>query len=85
MAESKWTKGQTMIWKTLDRKIKIDQHEPPINRGWIQLLIVQDTYLFRPSVGHMYLGVPPIKSGNHSITKYVLSVTIGTNNSITYK
>ena len=28
MAKAKKTKGQTMIYKTLHRKLKIDQHEP---------------------------------------------------------
>ena len=27
--QEKKTKGQTMIWKTLHRKLKIEQHEPP--------------------------------------------------------
>jgi len=28
MTKRKRTKGQTMIYKTLHRKLKIDQHEP---------------------------------------------------------
>jgi len=28
MAKGKMTKGQTMIYKTLQRKLKIEQHEP---------------------------------------------------------
>jgi len=28
MGKRKRTKGQTMIYKTLDRKLKIEQHEP---------------------------------------------------------
>jgi hypothetical protein len=30
MTKRKETKGQTMIYKTLHRKLKIDQHEPPL-------------------------------------------------------
>jgi len=34
----KKTKGQTTIYKTLHRKLKIEQHEPTTNRGWTQVL-----------------------------------------------
>ena len=33
MSKRKWTKGQTMIYKTLHRKLKIEQREPPQKRG----------------------------------------------------
>ena len=33
MAEAKRTKGQTTIYKTLHRKLKIDQHEPNSKPG----------------------------------------------------
>ena len=29
----KWTKGQTIIYKTLHRKLKIEQDEPHLKRG----------------------------------------------------
>jgi len=28
MVKRKWTKGQTTIYETLHRKLKIEQHEP---------------------------------------------------------
>ena len=31
------TKGQTMFYKTLHRKLKIEKHEPPQN-SWVRLL-----------------------------------------------
>jgi len=30
-------KRQTMIYKTLHRKLKIEQHEPSKSRGWAQV------------------------------------------------
>jgi hypothetical protein len=33
MSKRKWSKGQTMISKTLHRKLKIEQREPPQKRG----------------------------------------------------
>jgi hypothetical protein len=33
MAKRKSIKGQTMIYKTLHRKLKIKQHEPPLKTG----------------------------------------------------
>jgi hypothetical protein len=33
MSKRKWTKGQTMIYKTLHRKLKIEQREPAQKRG----------------------------------------------------
>jgi hypothetical protein len=34
----KRTKGQMMIYKTLHRKLKIEQHKPYKNRGWTRVL-----------------------------------------------
>ena len=34
MSNSKRTKGQTMIYKALHKKLVIQQHEPTKNRGW---------------------------------------------------
>ena len=33
MANRKMTKGQTMMYKTLHRKLKIEQHKPNKNQG----------------------------------------------------
>ena len=33
MTKSKWTKRQTLIYKTLHRKLEIEQHEPYKNTG----------------------------------------------------
>jgi hypothetical protein len=32
-----WTKRQTIIYKTVHRKIKIEQHEPHKTQGWGEL------------------------------------------------
>jgi hypothetical protein len=38
MAKRKKPTGQTIIYKKLHRKLKIEQHEPTKNRGCIQVL-----------------------------------------------
>jgi len=37
MTKRKSTKGQTTIYKTLNIKLKIEQHEPHYNRVWTQV------------------------------------------------
>jgi hypothetical protein len=39
MTKRKETKGQTMIYKTLHRKLKIDQHEPSPLDNWYKQTI----------------------------------------------
>ena len=39
IATRKETKGQTMIYKKLHRKLKIEQHEPQYNRGELMFSI----------------------------------------------
>ena len=36
MTKIKGTNGQTTIYKTLHRKLKLEQHEPIKNQGWKQ-------------------------------------------------
>ena len=38
MTKRKRTKGQTTIYKTLHRKLKMEQHEPTKNRGLTSVL-----------------------------------------------
>jgi hypothetical protein len=38
MAKRKRTKGQTTIYKTVHRKLKMEQHEPTKNRGLTPVL-----------------------------------------------
>ena len=41
MAKTKKARGQTTIYKTLHRKLKIEQHEPPlIERGEIVITYI---------------------------------------------
>jgi hypothetical protein len=37
-AKRKRTNGQTMIYKVLHRKLKIEQHDPYYEREWIQVI-----------------------------------------------
>ena len=60
MAKGKRTKGQTMIYKTLHRKQKIEQHEPHENLGRInvpekgeQSLITVVLLLLKPRLSAM--------------------------------
>jgi hypothetical protein len=38
--QKKKDKGQTMMYKTLHRKLSIQQREPHYNRGWTQMPLI---------------------------------------------
>jgi hypothetical protein len=38
MAKRKKTRGQTVIYEILHRKLKIEENEPPLKRGWTHVL-----------------------------------------------
>jgi len=46
MVKGKGTKGQTTIYKTLHRKLEIEQHEHHKKRGWTQVFRNGKQFLF---------------------------------------
>jgi hypothetical protein len=47
MAKRKSTKGQTTIYKTLHKKLKMEQHEPTKNRGLTPVLLKGKQFLLQ--------------------------------------
>jgi hypothetical protein len=47
MTKRKRTKGQTTIYKTLHRKLKMEQHEPTKNRGITPVLPKDKQFLLQ--------------------------------------
>ena len=56
MAKIKSTKGQTMIYPTLHRKLKIEQHKPHYKMGWIH---AHDYCMFTVRIIVIYTFVVP--------------------------